>query len=86
MILKDQIFLDNLNNLIKIKGTPASIPHEYALYLLSKEMKKISVVLSGEGADEFFLGATQEFKNLLLIFIKIIFLTYLKIFQIKEIF
>ena len=40
VILKESNFLDNLNNLIKIKGTPASIPHEYALYLLSKEMKK----------------------------------------------
>ena len=42
---------------------PASIPHEFALYLLSKEMKKISVVLSGEGADEFFGGYARVQKS-----------------------
>lgn len=60
VILEKEDFLENLDNLIDIKGVPASIPHEYALYLLSKEMKKkISVVLSGEGADEFFGGYSR---------------------------
>ena len=77
MILKESNFLDNLNNLIKIKGTPASIPHEYALYLLSKEMKKISVVLSGEGADEFFGGYSRVQKSPF-DFIKIIFFNIFK--------
>ena len=63
VILRKSNFLENLSNLIDIKGVPASIPHEYALYLLSKEMKKkISVVLSGEGADEF-LEVIPEYKK-----------------------
>ena len=48
-----------------------AIPHEYALYLLSKEMKKISVVLSGEGADEF--GGYSRVQSHLLIIIRINF-------------
>ena len=61
-------FLENLEKVIKIKGAPASIPHEFALYYLSKEIKKdVSVLLSGEGADEFF-EATLESKNHPLIF------------------
>ena len=40
VVLQKTNFLENLNELINIKGVPASIPHEYALYLLSKEMKK----------------------------------------------
>ena len=64
VILKKSNFLENLGNLIEIKGVPASIPHEFALYLLSKEMKKkISVVLSGEGADEFFGGYARVQKS-----------------------
>ena len=64
VILRKSNFLENLSNLIDIKGVPASIPHEYALYLLSKEMKKkISVVLSGEGADEFFGGYSRVQKS-----------------------
>ena len=50
-------FLENIIKIIKIKSAPVSIPHEYPLYLLSTEIaKKNKVVLSGEGADEFFGG------------------------------
>lgn len=50
-------FFNNIEKIIEVKDVPLSIPHEYPLYLLSKKMKQdIKVVLSGEGADEFFGG------------------------------
>ena len=64
LIVTKENFLENLNTVVRIKDTPVSIPHEYPIYLLSKEMKKnISVVLSGEGADEFFGGYSRVQKS-----------------------
>mgnify|MGYP001419632779 CR=1 FL=1 len=55
-ILK-QDYLDNWIKLIRHKSAPLSIPHEVPLFKMSLELKKyITVVLSGEGADELFGG------------------------------
>ena len=50
-------YIENWIKLIKHKSAPLSIPHEVPLYKMSVELKKhITVVLSGEGADELFGG------------------------------
>lgn len=50
-------YVNMLPQMIRQKDAPLSIPHEVALYQLCKELKKhITVVISGEGADELFGG------------------------------
>ena len=50
--------------LIKLRGEPMSVPNEVLLYLISKKAANdgIKVLLSGEGADEFFAGYDRIFK------------------------
>ncbi len=60
IVVTQKEFMMNIENAIKVKDAPLSIPHEYALYALSKKMKGIvKVVLSGEGADEHFGGYSR---------------------------
>tara|TARA_B100000131_G_scaffold308528_1_gene338002 strand:- start:2262 stop:4202 length:1941 start_codon:yes stop_codon:yes gene_type:complete len=64
IILSGQDYIDTMENLIKFKDAPLSVPNEVPLYLMSKELKKyITVVLSGEGADEIFGGYGRIFRS-----------------------
>ena len=53
-------YIDSLKT-VKYRGEPISVPHENAFLEMSSFMKKdITVVMSGEGADELF-AAMAEF-------------------------
>jgi len=57
-------FLGLMREYTKFKDEPIGVPNEIALYLLSKKIKKhVTVVLSGEGADEAFEGYGRIFTS-----------------------
>nr|WP_320050598.1 asparagine synthase (glutamine-hydrolyzing) [uncultured Desulfuromonas sp.] len=57
-------YFDKMSELIRFKDAPMGVPNEVALYLMSKELKNhVSVVLSGEGADEIFGGYGRIFRS-----------------------
>lgn len=64
IMLSTKNYLQNMKKLIKFKDLPLSVPNEIPIYMLSKELKKdITVVLSGEGADELFAGYGRIFRS-----------------------
>ncbi|MBC8204060.1 asparagine synthase (glutamine-hydrolyzing) [bacterium] len=55
--MEEDDYFKAMGELIRFKDAPLSVPNEVPLYLMSKILKeRITVVLSGEGADELFGG------------------------------
>ena len=62
--LNNDSYIKENESFIIHKKLPISVPNEIPLYFLSKKMKsKITVALSGEGADEFFGGYGRIMKS-----------------------
>lgn len=57
-------YFQNMQDLILYKDAPLGVPNEIALALMSKELKKyITVVISGEGADELLGGYGKIYRS-----------------------
>ena len=57
-------YIEEMERLISFKDAPLAVPNEVPLHLMSRELKKyITVVLSGEGADEIFCGYGRIYRS-----------------------
>lgn len=64
IIMTDANYFDMMDEVIGYKDAPLGVPNEIPLAQMSKELKKyITVVLSGEGADELMGGYGRIFRS-----------------------
>ncbi len=63
ILMKKEDYMDNWERLIKYKDAPLGVPNEIPLAVMSSKLKeKLTVVLSGEGADELLGGYGRIFR------------------------
>ena len=63
ILINKEVYLKNWENLISYKDAPLGVPNEIPLAVMSRKLKeKITVVLSGEGADELMGGYGRIFR------------------------
>lgn len=63
ILMKKEDYVNNWERLIGYKDAPLGVPNEIPLAVMSKKLKeKITVVLSGEGADELMGGYGRIFR------------------------
>jgi len=64
IVIDTDDFFKNMLEVIKYKDAPLGVPNEIPLAIMSKKLKeKITVVLSGEGADELMGGYGRIFRS-----------------------
>jgi len=64
ILINTENFIQIMEQYVKKKDEPIGVPNEIALYKLFQEIKKdVTVILSGEGADELFAGYSKLFRS-----------------------